>query len=228
MTREEQDQLAVESHAKAAYARKNGLFAKEIIPVKTVQYDKQGNEKQVTISQDDGIREGTTLKVLGKLRPAFKKNGTTTAGNSSQISDGAAAVVLARRSFAEKHGLPIVARLSGSAVAGLPPRIMGIGPVFAIPKVLKQTGLKLEDIDLFEINEAFASQAAYCTRKLGLDKTKVNPKGGAIALGHPLGMTGARMVGALITELQRTNKRRGIASMCMGGGFGMAAVIELE
>lgn len=180
------------------------------------------------MTKDEGIRKTTNMKILAKLRPAFKKGGSTTAGNSSQVTDGAAAVVLARRSFAEKHKLPIVGRLVSSAIAGVPPHIMGIGPAFAIPLALEKCGLKVSDIDIFELNEAFASQAAYCANKLGIDRKKLNPKGGAIALGHPLGMTGARMVGTLFSELKRTQKRFGVVSMCIGTGMGAAAVFERE
>lgn len=190
ISRQKQDQMAVESHQKAHKAQTEGLFKSEIIPVKTSILDKEGNAKEVTISEDDGIRAETTLQSLGKLKPAFKKEGTTTAGNSSQITDGAAAVVLARRSFAEKNGLPILARFTDYSVAGCAPEIMGIGPAIAIPALLEKTGLKVDDIDIYEINEAFASQATYCVEKLGINPKKLNPKGGAIALGHPLGCTG--------------------------------------
>ena len=190
ISRQKQDQMAVESHQKAHKAQTEGLFKSEIIPVKTSILDKEGNVKEVTISEDDGIRAETTLQSLGKLKPAFKKEGTTTAGNSSQITDGAAAVVLARRSFAEKNGLPILARFTDYSVAGCAPEIMGIGPAIAIPALLEKTGLKVDDIDIYEINEAFASQATYCVEKLGINPKKLNPKGGAIALGHPLGCTG--------------------------------------
>ncbi len=172
--------------------------------MKTKVKDKDGNEKEVLIDRDEGIRKGTNLATLAKLKPAFKKGGSTTAGNSSQVSDGAAAVLIARRSYAVAHGLPIYARLVSSAVEGVPPHIMGIGPAVAIPSALKKAGLKTEDVGIFEINEAFASQATYCVKKLGIDRKKLNPKGGALALGHPLGMTGARMVGTLLTEMKRT------------------------
>ena len=168
------------------------------------------------------------MAILSKLPPPFKKGGTTTAGNSSQISDGAAAIVLARRSFAQKHKLPILGRIVSFAVAGVPPQTMGVGPTYAIPLALEKCGLKLSDIDIFELNEAFASQATYCANKLGIDRKKLNPNGGAIALGHPLGMTGTRMVGTLLRELKRTQKRFGVASMCIGTGMGAAAVFERE
>jgi acetyl-CoA acyltransferase 1 len=194
--------------------------------VKTKIKDQDGKEKEVVISKDDGIRKETTLESLGKLKPAFRKNGTTTAGNSSQVSDGAAAVVLARRSTAKKLGLPILARFVQYAVKGCPPEIMGIGPAVAIPELLAKTGKKVSDIDVWEINEAFASQATYCVENLGIDYAKLNPKGGAIALGHPLGCTGARQIATLIPELQRTKGKLGVVSMCIGTGMGAAALIE--
>jgi acetyl-CoA acyltransferase 1 len=198
------------------------------VAVKTKIKDQEGKEKEVTISKDDGIRKETTLESLGKLKTAFRKDGTTTAGNSSQISDGAAAVVLARRSVAQKLGLPIIARFVHYAVKGCPPEIMGIGPAVAIPDLLAKTGKKVSDIDVWEINEAFASQATYCVEKLGIDYAKLNPKGGAIALGHPLGCTGARQIATLIPELQRTKGKLGVVSMCIGTGMGAAALIERE
>ena len=194
--------------------------------MKTKIKDQDGKEKEVVISKDDGIRKETTLESLAKLKPAFRKNGTTTAGNSSQVSDGAAAVVLARRSTAKKLGLPILARFVQYAVKGCPPEIMGIGPAVAIPELLAKTGKKVSDIDVWEINEAFASQATYCVENLGIDYAKLNPKGGAIALGHPLGCTGARQIATLIPELQRTKGKLGVVSMCIGTGMGAAALIE--
>ena len=226
ITREMQDQMAVESHAKAARAQEMGLFDSEIVPVNVTLTGKDGQTNTIVVSRDDGIRKGTTLATLAKLKPVFKKNGTTTAGNSSQITDGAAAVLLASRAAAQKYRLPILARWVGFAFAGVHPDEMGVGPAKAIPKVLEQCGLTLNDIDIFEINEAFASQATYCVNKLGIPKEKLNPKGGAIALGHPVGCTGARQVASLIPELKRTGKRLGLISMCMGTGMGAAAVIE--
>ena len=222
-----QDHFAVESHKKAAVAQKNGLFDEEIVPVHTKVND--GKElKDVVVTKDDGIRENTNFESLKKLKASFKKDGTTTAGNSSQVTDGAAGALLMRRSVAKKLGAPILGRIVGYAVAGVPPEIMGIGPVFAIPKVLKNTGLKLEDIDIFEINEAFASQATYCSKALNIPSEKINPKGGAIAFGHPLGCTGARQIATLMPELKRQNKRYGLISMCIGTGMGAACVIERE
>lgn len=226
--RKSQDALAVESHRKAAIAQKNGWFKDEIVSVKTKIKDKNGNLKDIVVEKDEGIREGTTMESLGKLKTSFKQGGTTTAGNSSQVTDGAAGVILARRSVAKKLGLPILARILGYAVAGVPPEVMGIGPAFAIPKVLENTGMKIEDIDIFEVNEAFASQAVYSIKKLNIPMEKVNPRGGAIALGHPLGCTGARQFSTLLSELKRTGKKTGIISMCIGTGMGAACVVERE
>jgi len=186
-----------------------------------------GNKKEVTVSEDDGPRE-TTLEGLAKLKPAFKATGSTTAGTSSQVSDGAAAVLLMRRSKAQELKAPIIGSMKGFSVVGCEPSIMGVGPAYAIPAVLQQTGLSVNDIDVFELNEAFASQAVYCAQKLGLNPEKVNPNGGAIALGHPLGCTGARQIATLFSELQRTHKKLGVVSMCIGTGMGAAAVFEAE
>jgi acetyl-CoA acyltransferase 1 len=220
------DEFAAESHRRALHAQQNGWFDDEIIPVTTEFTDKEGNTKTVTVSKDNGIRPGTTAQKLSKLKPSFKKTGISTAGNSSQTTDGAAVVLIARRSVAEQHGLPIVGKFISYAVAGVPPEIMGVGPAYAIPKVLEKAGLKTSDIDVYEVNEAFASQATWCCDKLGLDYQKVNPRGGAIALGHPLGCTGARMVATLLSELKRTNGKYGIISMCIGTGMGAACLIE--
>merc|ERR1711907_330033 len=175
-----------------------------------------------------GPRAGSTVEKLATLRAVFKPDGSTTAGNSSQVSDGAAAVLLMRRSKAEELGMPIIATFRGFQVVGVQPDEMGIGPAVAIPAVLEECGMTIADIDVFEINEAFASQATYCIQKLGIPLEKVNPNGGAIALGHPLGMTGARMAATLIHELRRTGKRLGVVSMCIGTGMGAAAVFERE
>jgi acetyl-CoA acyltransferase 1 len=220
--------MAFQSHAKAANAQKQGWSAKEITPYETIIKDKDGNEKKVIVDRDCGVRPQTTMETLAKLKPAFKKGGTTTAGNSSQVTDGAAVVFLARRSFAEKNGLPIKGRFLSFAAAGVPPEVMGIGPVFAIPKALEQTGLKVNDINVWEVNEAFGSQATYSVETLKIPKDKLNRRGGAIALGHPLGMTGARMICTLFSELERTNERFGVVSMCIGTGMGAAGVFEKE
>jgi len=219
--------MAAESHAKAARAQKLGLF-EEIIPITVTVKDESGAEKKVTVTADEGIREGTTAASLGKLTPSFKKSGTTTAGNSSQVSDGAAAVLFMKRSTAEKLKLPVLARFRSFSVIGVPPKVMGIGPAYAIPLALQQAGITKEDVDVFEINEAFASQATYSCEKLGLDQSKVNPLGGAIALGHPLGCTGARQIATILPELRRRKARFGVTSMCIGTGMGAASVIENE
>lgn len=219
VSRDKQDKFAVDSHKKAASAQASGKFKSEIVPVHLGDH---------AIDKDDGIREDASLEGLSKLRAAFKEDGTTTAGNSSQVSDGAAAVLLMKRKTAEKLGLPIKAKFVSFATAGVPPAIMGVGPAVAIPKALEKAGLGIKDVDVFEINEAFASQAVYCVEKLGIDAEKVNPNGGAIALGHPLGCTGARQIATLLPELKRRHARYGVVSMCIGTGMGAAAVIESE
>uniref|UniRef100_A0A8C6XLX9 Acetyl-CoA acyltransferase 1 n=1 Tax=Naja naja TaxID=35670 RepID=A0A8C6XLX9_NAJNA len=227
ISREKQDAFALSSQQKATRAQKLGWFKNEIVPVNTTITDDQGTEKKITVLQDEGIRPSTSLEGLARLKPAFQENGTSTAGNSSQVSDGAAAVLLARRSAAAQLGLPVLGVLKSFAVVGVPPDVMGIGPAYAIPVALKKAGLTVNDIDVFEINEAFASQAVYCVEKLGIPMEKVNPLGGAIALGHPLGCTGARQVVTLLNELKRRGKRGyGVVSMCIGSGMGAAAVFE--
>lgn len=226
ITRVQQDTLAVTSHARALAAQAAGKFVSEIVPVTATVTDKDGNEHQVVIDKDEGPRAGTTMEGLAKLKPAFKEGGTTTAGNSSQTSDGAAAVLLMKRSKAAELGMTALATFRGFKVMGCDPSIMGIGPAVAIPAVCKDIGVSVSDIDIFELNEAFASQATYCIQTLKIPMDKVNVNGGAIALGHPLGCTGARMVASLIPELKRSGKKLGIISMCIGTGMGAAAVIE--
>lgn len=229
ITREEQDHAAVISHRRAAAASASGKFKDEIIPVFTKIVDpKSGEIKPVTITLDDGIRPNTNMNDLAKLKPAFKKNGSTTAGNASQISDGAAAVLLMKRSLAIQKGLPILGVFRSFAAVGVDPRVMGIGPAVAIPAAVNSANLNLKDIDLFEINEAFASQYVYCCKKLDLHPEKVNVNGGAMALGHPLGVTGARCVATLLHEMKRRGRdcRFGVISMCIGSGMGAAAVLE--
>ncbi|XP_030532624.1 3-ketoacyl-CoA thiolase 2, peroxisomal-like [Rhodamnia argentea] len=229
VTRQEQDEAAVESHRRAYAATQSGKFKDEIIPVSTKIVDpKTGEEKPVVISIDDGIRPNTNMNDLAKLKPAFKKDGATTAGNASQVSDGAGAVLLMKRSLAVQKGLPILGVFRSFAAVGVDPAVMGIGPAVAIPAAVKSAGLALDDIDLLEINEAFASQYVYCRKKLGLDPETVNVNGGAIAIGHPLGATGARCVATLLNEMKRRGRdcRFGVISMCIGSGMGAAAVFE--
>jgi len=226
--REKQDQMAVHSHAKALEAQKQGLFESEIVPVATKVKDKEGKVTQVTIKADEGPRAGTTLEGLSKLKAAFKPGGSTHAGNASQVSDGASLVLLARRSAAVAMGLPVVARMRSFAVVGVDPKLMGIGPAYAIPAALEKANLQVNDIDIFEINEAFASQATMSVEHLNIPMEKVNPKGGAIALGHPLGCTGSRQIATLLPELKRTGKKLGVVSMCIGTGMGAAGVFENE
>lgn len=228
VSRTEQDALAEASHAKSLAAQASGRFKDEIVPLKVTWTDKDDEDHEITVDKDDGPREGSTVASLAKLRAVFKKGGSTTAGNSSQVSDGAAAVLLMRRSFANAKGYPILGTFRAFQCVGVKPDEMGVGPAEAIPAVLKQCGLSVDDIDVYEINEAFASQAAYCVRKLGIPDSKLNPLGGAISLGHPLGCTGARMVATLVHELRRTNQKLGVVSMCIGTGMGAAAVIEAE
>ncbi|KAF4730600.1 3-ketoacyl-CoA thiolase, peroxisomal, variant 3 [Perkinsus olseni] len=221
--------MAVESHRKACKAQQDGLFDEEIVPVETKVVDsKTGKSTTVTVTRDEGCRPDTTLEGLASLRPVFSKEGCTTAGNASQMTDGAACVFLARRDEAERQGLPILARLQGFSAVGVPPEIMGVGPAAAIPAVLAQTGLGIDDIDMFEVNEAFASQATYCVNKLKIPAAKLNPKGGAIALGHPLAATGIRQLVTLLPELRRRKGKIGVVSMCIGGGLGAALVIVIE
>ncbi|KAM4750561.1 3-ketoacyl-CoA thiolase, peroxisomal [Anableps anableps] len=227
VSREKQDAFALSSQLKAARAQNSGRFDQEIVPVTVTAVDDSGRERRLEARKDEGVRAGTTLEGLSRLRPAFKPDGSTTAGNSSQLSDGAAAVLLGRRAAVEALGLPVLGVLRGSAVVGVPPDVMGIGPALAIPAALRQAGLRVDDVDVFEINEAFASQAVYCMEKLGIPPEKVNPNGGAIALGHPLGCTGARQVVTLLNELRRRGRRAfGVVSMCVGTGMGAAAVFE--
>jgi len=228
ISREQQDQLAVDSHKKAAAAQKAGLFDSEIVPVTTTVKAKDGSTTEVVVKEDDGPRAETTLESLSKLKAAFKQGGSTHAGNASQVSDGAAMVLVARRSEATRLGLPIIGRFRSYSVVGVDPALMGIGPAFAIPSALKKAGLTLDNVDIFEINEAFASQVAMTVDHLKLPAHKLNPKGGAMALGHPLGMTGARQIASLLPELKRTGKKTGVVSMCIGTGMGAAGVIESE
>ncbi|MGG0177013.1 acetyl-CoA C-acetyltransferase [Gottfriedia acidiceleris] len=231
ISREDQDAFAVRSHQRAAAAIKEGRFVDEIVPVdvtlRSVNANNKLEEKNFTFSQDEGVREGTSSEVLAKLRPAFNVRGSVTAGNSSQTSDGAAAVLVMDREKAEAEGLSPLLKFRSFAVAGVAPEVMGIGPVEAIPKALKLAGLSLSDIGIFELNEAFASQSIQIIRHLGLDEERVNVNGGAIALGHPLGCTGTKLTLSLLHEMKRRGEQFGIVTMCVGGGMGAAGVFEL-
>ncbi|QCR33411.1 acetyl-CoA C-acetyltransferase [Lysinibacillus sp. SGAir0095] len=231
VSREDQDAFAVRSHELAEKAIKEGKFKDEIVPIEVVQHYVDGNDKlqsrTFTFDTDEGVRPGTSVEGLAKLRPAFNVKGSVTAGNASQTSDGAAAVLVMDREEAENQGLKPMAKFLGFAVGGVPPEVMGIGPIEAVPKALKIAGLSIDDIDLWELNEAFASQSIQVVRHLGIDMEKVNVNGGAIALGHPLGATGAILTLKLIHELKRQGKKYGVITMCIGGGMGAAGVIEV-
>jgi acetyl-CoA acyltransferase len=224
VTREAQDTFAATSNDRALAAIAAGRFVDEIVPVPTRVW-KDGKWEESLFSVDEGPRK-STVEGLGALKPAFKATGSVTAGNSSQTSDGAAAVVIADAALAREKGWPVLGLFRSYQVAGVPPEIMGVGPLVAIPKAVKAAGLTLADIGLFEINEAFAAQAVYCVRELGIDTAKVNVNGGAIALGHPLGCTGAKLTATLLHEMRRRKVRYGVVSMCIGGGMGAAAVFE--
>jgi len=227
--REEQDVFAASSHQKAAAAIKEGKFKEEILPLEVPIKEVRGNqlvERTVTFDTDEGVRTGTTVEVLSKLRPAFHAKGSVTAGNSSQTSDAAASVVVMSKEKAEELELKPLAVFRSFAVGGVHPDEMGIGPIKAIPKALKLAGIKIEDVDLFELNEAFASQSLYVIRELGLDMDKVNVNGGAIALGHPLGCTGTKLTVTLLNEMKRREAKYGVVTMCIGGGMGAAGVFE--
>jgi acetyl-CoA acyltransferase 1 len=229
ISRSDQDAFAASSYQKALKAQEAGLFDEEIASLKVQWEDpKTGDTKEITVSKDDGVRPGITAESLGKIKPAFAKDGSIHAGNASQISDGAAAVLLMKRSTAEKLGQTILGKYVASSIVGVAPLLMGIGPWAAIPKAFEKAGISKGDVDIFEINEAFASQCVWCVNELGLDAKKVNPKGGAIAFGHPLGCTGARQVSTLLYELRRTKGSVGVTSMCVGTGMGMAAVWVAE
>ncbi len=229
--REQQDEFAAESHRRALAAIKSGEFTDETAPYTVKERlpdlgQRKIIERGVVISADEGPRAGTTAEVLAGLRPVFAAKGSVTAGNSSQTSDGAGAVVLASETAVKRYNLKPLARFLGFAVAGVPPEIMGIGPKFAIPKVLKQTGIKLEDVDWIELNEAFAAQSLAVINDLGLDRARVNPLGGAIALGHPLGATGAIRTATLLHGMRRRGHRYGMVTMCIGTGMGAAGLFE--
>lgn len=230
VTREEQDAFALRSHQRAAAALDEGRFTDETVPLNVTfeELDAKGRKlrREVVFDQDEGVRRESTIEGLRKLKPAFHAQGTITAGNASQMSDGAAAAVIMSDERAKSLGVKPMARFVAYATAGCPPEEMGIGPVFAIPKVLKLSGLTLDQIDVIELNEAFAAQSLAVIRTLGLDIEKVNVNGGAIALGHPLGCTGAKLTASILRELERRNGRYGMVTMCVGGGMGAAGIFE--
>lgn len=223
VSREDQDKFSLESHLKALAAKEE--FKSEIVPM-TVKVRTPPGIQEITISEDEGPRKDSTLESLSQLKPAFSLKGSVTAGNSSQMSDGAAAVLICNEKTLKKYNLTPMARFLGFSIAGVPPAIMGIGPILAIPKVLERTGLKLQDIDWIELNEAFASQSLAVIREVGLDPSKVNPLGGAIALGHPLGATGAIKTVTAVHALKRRQQRYAMVTMCIGVGMGAAGIFE--
>ena len=230
ISREDQDRYAVQSQQRYAAALDAGYIAQEIAPMKVTRKvtPKEGDayEEDFTVEADECHRASTTFEGLQKLKPVFKEDGSVTAGNASQLSDGASATLLMSSDRAKQLGIEPMAIYRGSAVAGCGPEEMGIGPVFAVPKLLKRHGLTMDDIDIVELNEAFASQLLYCQRELGIPNEKLNPSGGSISIGHPFGMTGSRMTGLLCRELKRTGGRYGIVTMCIGGGQGFASLFE--
>lgn len=230
ITRQDQDEFAAKSVAKAVHAQEQGYFNDQIVPivVKENYYENGKTKSKETIFKvDEGPRKGTTAEGLGQLKPAFASDGTSTAGNSSQMSDGAAFVLVVSEKILKQYNLKPIARLVDYQVAGVEPYKMGVGPIAAIPKVLKHANMKLEDIDLFELNEAFATQSLAVIRELGLDASKINVNGGAIALGHPLGATGAKLTVQILNELKRQNKKYGMVTMCIGTGQGAAGIFEM-
>jgi acetyl-CoA acyltransferase len=230
ISREDQDAYSLQSQQRYAAAADKGWIREEIVPMKVrrnvVKKGEDPYEEDAVVDRDECNRPTTTLDGLAKLKPVFKEDGTVTAGNASQLSDGASATLLMSSERAKQLGIEPLAVYRGSAVAGCGPDEMGIGPVFAVPKLLKRQGLTLDDIDIVELNEAFASQLLYCQRQLDIPNEKLNPSGGSISIGHPFGMTGSRMTGLLLRQLRREGKRYGIVTMCVGGGQGFAALFE--
>jgi acetyl-CoA acyltransferase len=229
VSREDQDRWGLRSHQRAAAAIREGRFREEIVPVRVRRWEEDGGApraRELVFEVDEGVRFNTSLEALAKLKPAFAKDGTVTAGNASQTSDGAAACVVMSSRKAEALGLRPLGVFRSFAVAGVPPEIMGVGPVEAVPKALRLAGIRLQDVDLIELNEAFASQTLAVIRRLELDPERVNPNGGAIALGHPLGCTGAKLTATLLHEMRRRQARYGVVTMCVGGGMGAAGVFE--
>ncbi|CAO1616535.1 unnamed protein product [Jaminaea pallidilutea] len=226
--RDRQDHYAARSHQRASAAQKDGRLGKDIEPIEVRWVDEAGKETTKTVSLDEGIRHDSTFETMSKLKPVFKADGCSTAGNSSQVSDGAVALTMARRDVAEKAGMEILGKWIGTSVMGVKPDEMGIGPARSTPKLLTRFGLDAKDIDLWEINEAFASQTLMTIDTLKLDEERVNVKGGAIALGHPLGASGGRITLALLSELRRTGQKTGVATLCCGTGYGVSSLIAAE
>lgn len=231
ISREDQDEFSYRSHMKAASAIKDGKFKDEIVPIKVSEVFVDESMKKKTrnfiVDTDEGVRPDTTVETLSKLKPVFAIGGSVTAGNSSQTSDGAAFVLVVSEKILKQLNLKPIAQMKSYAVAGVDPRIMGIGPVKAVPKALKMAGMKMDDIDIFELNEAFAAQSLAVVRELGIDQGKLNPNGGAIAVGHPLGSSGARLSVQIFNELRRQKKKYGLVTACVGGGQGVAGIYEL-
>ncbi len=231
ITREDMDEFAYHSHVKALAALDSGKFDGQLVPIEVnevyIGEDGKRHSRDFTVSVDEGPRRGTSVEALAKLRPVFRNNGSVTAGNSSPTNDGAAFIMLMSEAMVKELGIQPIARMVGYATEGIDPRIMGMGPIKAVPKVLKQTGVKLQDIDLIELNEAFASQSLGVIRELDLDPSKVNVNGGAIALGHPLGCTGAKLSVQVMNELKRQQKKYGLVTACVGGGQGVAGIYEM-
>jgi len=224
ITREDQDAFALESQRRAAAAQATGAFREEIVPVNV-----PGRKGVVVFAEDEHVRPDTTAEALAKLKPAFKpEGGTVTAGNSSGLNDGAALLAVTTEDYAKEHGLPVLARILSYATVGVEPAVMGMGPAAAVPAALIRAGMSLSDIDLFELNEAFAAQSLAVIRTLALDQAKVNITGGAVALGHPIGASGGRILVTLIHALRRSGKQHGVASLCIGGGMGIAMVISAQ
>ncbi|MCH2199109.1 MAG: acetyl-CoA C-acyltransferase [Flavobacteriales bacterium] len=230
VSREQQDAFALESHRRAADAIDNGRFKDDIVPIEVEQVfvgaDNKRQSKKYMVDTDEGVRRGSTMEAMGRLRPVFDTKGSVTAGNSSQTSDGAAFVMVVSERMLKELGVEPIAQLKSFHVSGLEPRIMGVGPIYAVPKALERAGLKQGDVDLFELNEAFASQSVAVVRELGLDPSKVNVNGGAIALGHPLGCTGTKLTVQMMNEMKRRNGKYGMVTMCVGTGQGAAGVFE--
>jgi acetyl-CoA acyltransferase len=231
VSREDQDEFSLKSHQKAVNAIESGKFKDEIVPIEVTEIfldaSEKRQERKYVVDTDEGPRKDSTKEALAKLKPVFDAGGSVTAGNSSQTSDGAAFVMIVSEKMLKELNVKPLAKLLSYHVSGLEPRIMGVGPIYAIPEAVKKAGLQLSDIDLFELNEAFASQSLAVIRELGLDPSKINVNGGAIALGHPLGCTGAKLTVQLMNEMRRQNKKYGVVTMCVGTGQGAAGVFEL-